>query len=104
MRGLKIFSSLIIGTFIAISGYCQDFVTDDSLPRVNFQELLDSAKMVFTPPAGYIETEPVYNKQMNYEKAYKHPTERFEIRYAIRRHEFNFFQQMFEMTALNISG
>lgn len=41
---------------------------------------------------------------MNYEKAFKHPTKRFEVRYAIRNHEMGFYKQMFETTVLNISG
>jgi hypothetical protein len=76
----------------------------DTIVYLSFEQLLDSAGMVFTAPAGYIETEPVHNMQMNYEQAYKHPGEKLEIRYAIRLHEFKFFEQIFMVTVLNISG
>ena len=70
----------------------------------SFESLLDSNNMVFEIPEGFIEIDPIENRQMNYEKAYKHPTERFEVRYAIRRHEKGFYKSLFEMTVLNISG
>lgn len=76
----------------------------DTIIYLSFEQLLDSAGMVFTPPAGYIETKPVHNMQMNYEKAYKHPKEKLEIRWAIRLHPYKFFEQMFMVTVLNISG
>ncbi len=70
----------------------------------SFEAILDSAKLVFTPPKGYTELVPIENNQMNYEKAYKHPTEKFEVRYAIRTHKFGFFDAIFQVTILNISG
>lgn len=66
--------------------------------------LLDSANMSFEVPKGYIEIEPIKNAQMNYEKAFKHPSKRFEVRYAIRTHNFGFYKQIFETTVLDISG
>ena len=82
----------------------QETEQNDTLHILTFGQLLDSAGMVFTAPDGYAETEPVHNMQMNYEKAYKHHEEKLEIRYAIRLHEYKFYHQIFEMTALNISG
>lgn len=82
----------------------QDTLQQDTINTVTFESLLDSTNMIFEPPKNYIEIEPIENRQMNYEKAYKHPTERFEVRYAIRKHDFGFYKQIFEMTVLNISG
>lgn len=70
----------------------------------SFESLLDSTNMTFEIPEGLIEIDPIENRQMNYEKAYKHPTERFEVRYAIRRHDMGIYKSIFEMTVLNISG
>lgn len=72
--------------------------------KISFETLLDSTKMKFIPPEDYKEVQPIENGQMNYEKAYRHPTEKFEVRYAIRKHEFSFYKQIFEVTVLNISG
>jgi hypothetical protein len=90
-----------IGIIISNTVFCQDTLKVQAL---RFVDLLDSADMIFEAPKGYIEIDPIQNKQMNYEKAYKHPKEKFEVRYAIRRHNFGWYHQMFEMTALNISG
>lgn len=76
----------------------------DTTIYLTFAELLDSAGMTFTAPQGYKEIKPVHNRQMNYEKAYKHPRKKMEIRYAIRLHQYQFFEQMFMVTVLNISG
>lgn len=93
--------TLIVST---CASFGQQKEANDSIPKVDFWALLDSATMVFTAPEGYVETDPVFNMQMNYEKAYKHPTERLEVRYAIRLHNYNFYRQIFEATVLNISG
>jgi hypothetical protein len=77
--------------------------SQDSVNALTFESLLDSNNMIFKTPENYIEIEPIKNRQMNYEKAYKHPNKRFEVRYAIRIHNFGFYKQLFEMTALNIS-
>lgn len=82
----------------------QDTLHRDTVITVTFKNLLDSNNMTFEVPKDYIEIEPIENRQMNYEKAYKHPTERFEVRYAIRNQNFGFYKQIFEMTVLNISG
>jgi len=82
----------------------QDTLQLDTVITVTFENLLDSNNMTFEVPKNYIEIEPIKNRQMNYEKAYKHPTERFEVRYAIRNQDFGFYKQIFEMTVLNISG
>jgi len=49
-----------------------------------FDSLLNRAGMTFEEPRGLKEIEPVENKQMEWEKAYKHPRKKFEVRYAIR--------------------
>ena len=95
---------LAIGISLSNSVFSQDSLKVDTLNTVTFEMLLDSANMIFEAPKGYTEIEPIQNRQMNYEKAYKHPTERFEVRYAIRRHDFGWYHQIFEMTVLNISG
>lgn len=82
-------------------GFSQDSTQVDPW---SFESLLDSNNMVFEIPEGLIEIDPIENRQMNYEKAYKHPTERFEVRYAIRSHEMGIYKALFEMTVLNISG
>lgn len=82
----------------------QDTLKQDSIHTITFESLLDSTNMIFEPPKDFIETEPIENRQMNYEKAYKHLTERFEVRYAIRNNKLNIPKQIFEMTVLNISG
>lgn len=69
-----------------------------------FEYLLKQNNMMFDVPKGYKEVKPVPNGQMNYEKAYKHPSLKFEVRYAIRRTDFEYPKQIFEMTVLNISG
>lgn len=55
----------------------------DELPQY-FKELLERTQMTFTMPEGYIETEQIKNPHMQWEYSIKHPTEKFEIRYAIR--------------------
>mgnify|MGYP001144088624 CR=1 FL=1 len=90
------------------NNYCDFNDNKDILQQYSnaavFQSFWDSTNMIFEPPKDYIEIEPIENRQMNYEKAYKHPNERFEVRYAIRNNKFNISKQIFEMTVLNISG
>ncbi len=69
-----------------------------------FQELLEKNQMEFTAPSDYTKIACIENRQMNYERAYKHPTENFEVRYAIRSHDLDISQSIFEATVLNISG
>jgi len=79
----------------------------DSLQKdstLTFESLLMLNAMSFDAPKDYIEVKPIENRQMNYEKVYKHPTKRFEVRYAIRNNKLNIPKQIFEMTVLNISG
>ncbi len=92
---------IILFTFLVSCFLTVKSQTDSS--NISFEVLLDSAQMVFTPPKGYVEITPTENNQMNYEKAYKHTTEKFEVRYAIRRHNFKFFESIFQMTLLNIT-
>ncbi|HLP10394.1 MAG TPA: hypothetical protein VK177_00580 [Flavobacteriales bacterium] len=40
--------------------------------------------MTFEEPKGYKEVKPVDNAQMDWEKSYKHPRKKFEVRYAVR--------------------
>lgn len=81
----------------------QDTLSKDTT-SITFENLLNLNNMAFEAPKNYTELTPIENRQMNYEKAYKHPTERFEVRYAIRNNELNIPKQIFEMTVLNISG
>lgn len=69
-----------------------------------FELLLDTNHMEFTVPPEYKEIACIENRQMNYERAYKHPKEKFEVRYAIRSHNLEIAQSIFEATVLNISG
>lgn len=69
---------ILICMLVALSSYA----TDD-LPKA-FTDLLERAQMTFVVPDGYVDTELVENNHMLYEYAVKHPTEKFEIRYAIR--------------------
>lgn len=103
MRAKLIFT-ILTTVALAITGFSQNSTNTDTTTSWSFESLLDSNNMTFEPPKGFIETEPIENGQMNYEKAYKHPTKRFEVRYAIRNHDFGFYEQMFQMTVLNISG
>ena len=99
--------------------------TAGKLPKT-FTQLLTRAKMTFEAPAGLTQTDPIENKQMNWELAYKHATKKFEVRYAIRPmddalkvyeereankkegdiniHPNKWYRSTFEMTVLNISG
>jgi hypothetical protein len=43
--------------------------------------------MCFRKPKGLKEIAPVQNKQMNYEKAFRHRRKKFEVRYAIRPYD-----------------
>ena len=97
-------SVLTIVLFFFHFVFSQDAIDTTAVIEITFEDLLEWNKMEFTPPEGLIEIQPIENMQMNYEKAYMHPTERFEVRYAIRNHELGFYKQIFEMTALNISG
>lgn len=58
---------------------CFSFVVQD-----DFTSLLQRNKMEFKAPRGLREIAPVKNRQMNYEKAYRHKKKRFEVRYAVR--------------------
>lgn len=102
----KILSIFILTICFVLSNltYSQDSLKIIDSSVVTFQMQLDSSHMTFETPKGYIEIDPIPNRQMNYEKAFKHPSKRFEVRYAIRRHNYGWYRQMFEMTALNISG
>lgn len=84
--------------------YSQDTTSVDSTTPLSFQSLLDLNEMTFIEPAGFIEVDTIGNRQMNYEKAFKHPSENFEVRYAIRHHEYGFYKQILSVTLLNISG
>lgn len=50
----------------------------------DFQTLLSRNKMQFCAPRGLKEVAPVNNRQMNYEKAYRHKKKKLEVRYAVR--------------------
>jgi hypothetical protein len=88
---------------ILILSFSNSLYSQDTL-QITFEHLLDSNNMSFELPKAYFEIQTIENQQMNYEKAYKHPTERFEVRYAIRNHDFAIYKQIFEMTVLNITG
>ena len=95
---------LVLSIWLPSQAFSYENLDSDTVEEVTFEMLLDSNNMIFVAPVGFIETEPKQNGQMNYEKSYKHPTEKFEVRYAIRKHNFGWYKQMFEMTAKNISG
>lgn len=112
---LSLLTAFLLLTSFALSDLPKEFV-----------ELLDRAKMEFTEPAGYKQTKPIENGQMNWELAYKHPGKRLEVRYAIRPmddllkqykesestkkegdiyiHPNQWYKSVFEATVLNISG
>ena len=69
-----------------------------------FQELLEKNQMEFTVPSDYTKIACIENRQMNYERAYKHPKENFEVRYAIRSHDLDIAPSVFQATVMNISG
>ncbi|MEM6265752.1 MAG: hypothetical protein AAGI38_24840 [Bacteroidota bacterium] len=95
----------VLAVFVIVDqSFSQDSTAVDSTVTGAFQSLLEANNMEFETPQGFVEIDVIENQQMNYEKAFKHPSEKFEVRYAIRNHNFGFFQQMFEMTVLNISG
>lgn len=90
------------------------------------QEMLDRAQLTFTVPEMLQPAEPIENRQMNWEFAYKHPEKKFEVRYAVRPmdtqlasyeefqknkkegdimiHPNKLYTSMFDVTILNISG
>jgi hypothetical protein len=90
------------------------------------QEMLDRAQLTLVVPEHLQSSEPIGNRQMNWEFAYKHPEKKFEVRYAIRPldtqvaayEEFqrnkkegeimidpnNWYSSVFDATILNISG
>lgn len=99
MRRLHRSASLAAGMALSCGLFAQDPATPDS-----FEEALASMGMVFQAPEGHIRTELRENRQMNWERSYRHPSEHFEVRYALRRHEYTFVKQILLMTSLNISG
>ncbi|MGB4849830.1 MAG: hypothetical protein WBP41_18030 [Saprospiraceae bacterium] len=98
-----IFAKSLIRNKVYNFPYKQNTLIRDSLPHL-FEALLKLNNMTFNAPRGYIELKPINNGQMEYEAAYKNPSEKFEVRYAIRNHDYNYPKQIFEMTVLNISG
>lgn len=92
---------LFFTLFVSASVLAQD---STEVNPYSFEALLDSCKMEFTVPSGFKEVPVIENMQMNYEKAYKHPTKNFEVRYALRRTNFNLPESMIMVTVLNISG
>ncbi|GAB2967586.1 hypothetical protein GCM10027048_42910 [Hymenobacter coalescens] len=89
----------------------------------NFQQGLTEARMMYTAPAGWKAVPVRPNGDMNYEYALKHPTRKFEVRYAIRPlagllreyqaakrkgeiavHPNSFHESLLQVTLLNISG
>lgn len=95
-----LFAVLLLSTQVI---HAQDSLALAPSPTL-FDTLLMENGMSFSPPDGMVEIAPIENMQMNYEKAFKDMEANFEVRYAIRRHDFNFPESMFEMTVLNISG
>jgi len=92
--------------------------------QANFEELLLSADMRFSPPEGMEEVALHENRQMNYEYAMKIPGKKFEARWAIRPlqpwledheaakqdsnqisiHPNELYRSLMMATVLNISG
>lgn len=73
---------LFIALFAFVLVISPSYAGND-LPE-EFAELLKRAELTFKIPENFIETEIVENSHMLYEYALKHPTEKFEVRYAIR--------------------
>lgn len=91
-----------------------------------FEQCIVRANMTFKAPEGYIEVSPIENEQMNWDKGFKHPSMRFEVRYKVWPLDsllFDFYESekhkkpgdininpnkwhktVFEVTLLNISG
>ncbi|PLX09867.1 MAG: hypothetical protein C0596_00875 [Marinilabiliales bacterium] len=99
----KLTSLILILLCFLLRANAQDEITTDTVTHYTFETLLDSTGMTFTPPKGFIEIEPVSNYKMNYQKAYKHPTENIEIRYTIVDHDLDWHFQFFLTTTYNIS-
>lgn len=76
MQLLKMLATAIV--FVALTS----FNTKD-VPKA-FTDLLATSNMTFEQPSNLEATKTIENGQMNYEYAIKHPTKKFEIRYAIR--------------------
>lgn len=93
----------VVLLFSTGGAFTQDTLNQGIVPTL-FDTLLIESGLSFSPPEGMTEIAPIENMQMNYEKAYIDKDANFEVRYAIRQHDFNFPQTMFEMTVLNISG
>jgi len=94
----------ILSVFFVFSLLNFTYSQNEVLAPLIIESKLDTSNMIFERPKDYIEIPVIENRQMNYEKAYKHPDENFEVRYAVRTHNNNFYKQIFEMTVLNISG
>jgi hypothetical protein len=112
----------LLAIFLMCSAYG---VIAQEIPKAA-QEMLDRAQLEFTVPEHLQPSEPVENRQMNWELAYRHPEKKFEVRYAIRPldtqvaayEEFqrtkkegdimidpnNWYSSLFDVTILNISG
>lgn len=69
----------------------------------HFNASLKALNLAFTPPKGYNEIDPIKNSRLNYEKAYKHPTKKFEVRYATRKHKITNFAGVFRVTVVKIA-
>lgn len=91
-----------------------------------FDTLLQRSKMVFDFPQDFIPTEPIENRQMNWEASFRHPDKDFAVRYALRPldnamaeyeehlrtqnqgdvfiHPNKWYLSLFQSTLLNISG
>lgn len=69
--------------FVALFAFVAPSFAEDNLPE-KFAELLKRTSLTYEVPEGFVEAELVENPHMLYEYALKHPTEKFEVRYAIR--------------------
>lgn len=98
MKNLLILSALFL--FLSAT---PDKNSSDAIKSDGFKAALDSVQMVFTPPKGLVEIPIPAHGKIKCHKAYKHPTEKFEIRYAVRRHNLPNFDAILHATALMIS-
>lgn len=73
MRSMIVFLSLFFFSFVDAA----------PLPK-EFTALLARAKMTFKIPAEMVSVAPKENRAMNYDVAYKHKKEKFEVRFAVR--------------------
>jgi hypothetical protein len=97
-------SALMRNSFLAVLMIICGTLTAQMDSTETFEAIYDGMGMTFAVPAGYMEVAPISNGQFNWDRAYAHPTERFEVRYGLRPDAPDIGEAMVQMTLLNISG